>query len=173
MTTFALKLLDTYLIDVYYIFMIQIFQKNSVSKNNFLSLMKSYEVNYQDFIKLVDIKIINHKNLNKKYVSMPSRSKKKLSLSIQSVSNHTAIVRFSYTFFSSEQSLNYVDLKIYFDSKQVEIISSSKSRAYKIHKDLKSYHNQRLSRWYKNYFVSHWISSCLQDGYSFNACSEV
>ena len=40
-------------------------------------------------------------------------------------------------------------------------------------KDLKSYHNQRLSRWYKNYFVSHWISSCLQDGYSFNACSEV
>ena len=88
--------------------MIQIFQKNSVSKNNFLSLMKSYEVNYQDFIKLVDIKIIKHKNLNKKYVSMPSRSKKKLSLSIQSVSNHTAIVRFSYTFFSYSFLEKYV-----------------------------------------------------------------
>ena len=153
--------------------MIQIFQKNSVSKNNFLSLMKSYEVNYQDFIKLVDVKIINHKNLNKEYISMPSSSKKKLSLFIQSVSNHTAIVRFSYTFFSSEQSFNFVDLKIYFDSKQVEIISSTKSKPNKIHKDLKSYHDERLSRWYKNYFVSHWISTCLQDGYSFNANSEV
>ncbi len=153
--------------------MIQIFQKNSVSKNNFLSLMKSYEVNYQDFIKLVDVKIINHKNLNKEYISMPSSSKKKLSLFIQSVSNHTAIVRFSYTFFSNEQPFNFVDLKIYFDSKQVEIISSKKSKTNKIHKDLKNYHSERLSRWYKNYFVSHWISNCLQDGYSFNVNSEV
>ena len=104
---------------------------------------------------------------------MPSSSKKKLSLFIQTVSNHTAIVRFSYTFFSSEQSFNFVELKIYFDSKQVEIISSTKSKTNKIHKDLKSYHNERLSRWYKNYFVSHWISTCLQDGYSFNANSEV
>ena len=153
--------------------MIQIFHKNTVSKNNFLSLMKSYEVNYQDFIKLVDVKIINRKNLNKKYESMPPGLKKKLSLSIKSVSNHTAVVRFSYTFFSSEQLFNYVDLKIYFDSKQVEIITSTKPNGYKIRKDLKSYHTERLSRWYKNYFVSYWISTCLQNGYSFDACSEV
>ena len=42
--------------------MIQTYQNNSVSKNNFLSLMRSYEVNYRDLVKLVDINIINIKN---------------------------------------------------------------------------------------------------------------
>ena len=58
------------------IFMMQLFEYNSVSKNNFLSLMKTYEVNYKDFIKLVNVEIINSDNLNKNYISKSSVSKK-------------------------------------------------------------------------------------------------
>ena len=153
--------------------MMQIFEYNSVSKNNFLSLMKTYEVNYKDFIKLVNIEIINSDNINKNYVSISSISKKKLSLQIQTASNHTAIVRFSYNFLSDELLLKYVDLKIYFDSKQVEIIDEDKRNNKKIKKDIKNFHSERLSRWYKNYFVSYWITTCLKNGYSFDAQSEV
>ncbi len=58
--------------------MMQLFEYNSVSKNNFLSLMKTYEVNYKDFVKLVNIEIINSDNINKHYVSVSSISKKKI-----------------------------------------------------------------------------------------------
>ncbi len=153
--------------------MMQIFEYNSVSKNNFLSLMKTYEVNYKDFIKLVNIEIINSDNINKNYVSISSISKKKLSLQIQTASNHTATVRFSYNFLSDDLLLKYVDLKIYFDSKQVEIIDEDKRSNNSIKKDIKNFHNERLSRWYKNYFVSHWITTCLKNGYSFDTQSEV
>ena len=154
-------------------FMIQTHQNNSVSKNNFLSLMKSYEVNYRDLAKLVDINIINIENLNKIYESLSSDDKKKLSLQIKSVTNHTAEIRFSYSFTISGLSYNFVDLKIYFDSKQVEIISPNNNKHKKICSDITSFHNVRLSKWYKNYFVSHWISACLKNGYSFDAKTEV
>ena len=154
-------------------FMIQTYQNNSVSKNNFLSLMRSYEVNYRDLFKLVDINIINIKNLNKIYESSSTNDDKKLSLEIKSVTNHTAEVRFSYSFSISGLSYNFVDLKIYFDSNQVEIISTKNYKHKKICSDISSFHNVRLSKWYKNYFVSHWISACLENGYSFDAKTEV
>ena len=153
--------------------MIQTYQNNSVSKNNFLSLMRSYEVNYRDLVKLVDINIINIKNLNKIYQSLSSDQDKKLSLQIKSVTNHTAEIRFSYNFPISDLSYNFVDLKIYFDSKQAEIISSKNNRYKKICSNISSFHNIRLSKWYKNYSVSHWISACLKNGYSFDAKTEV
>ena len=49
--------------------MIQAFQINSVSKNNFISLMISYEKNYKDFSKLVDLSIITQRNTSKKFES--------------------------------------------------------------------------------------------------------
>ena len=59
------KLLDTNLISVYYYFMIQAHQINSVSKNNFLSLMKLYEKNYYLITNLINTEVININNLNK------------------------------------------------------------------------------------------------------------
>ena len=117
--------------------------------------------------------VLTVKNLNKTYESSSSNDDKKLSLEIKSVTNHTAEVRFSYSFSISGLSYNFVDLKIYFDSNQVEIISTKNYKHKKICSDISSFHNVRLSKWYKNYFVSHWISACLKNGYSFDAKTEV
>ena len=167
------KLLDTNLISVYYYFMIQAHQINSVSKNNFLSLMKLYEKNYYLITNLINTEVININNLNKDFQSSSVDLNKKLLLSIYSVSKHTALVKFSYNFFSKDTYINYVNLKIYFDSKQVEIIDSNGFNKSKCLKDMQKFHNIRLSKWYKSYFLSLWLNNCIKNGYSFDAQSEV
>ena len=166
-------LLDTKLISVYYDSMIQAYQINSVSKNNFLSLMKSYEKNYYSIKNLVDLEILNIKSIGKKFQSKPGKSKEKLLLSVCTISKHTAEIKFSYNFFSKDVYVNYVDLKIYFDSKQVEIIESKNFKQKQYLKDMQTFHNIRLSKWYKSYFLSLWLNSCIKNGYSFDAQSEV
>ena len=153
--------------------MIQAFQVNSVSKNNFISLMTSYEKNYKDFSKLVDLSIITESNISKKFESSTGHVDKKLSLSVELVTNHTAQVRFAYNFFSNNTYINYVDLKIYFDSRQAEIINTNDSKSMHTATDINKYHNMRLSKWYKNYFLSIWLKNCIKNGYSFEAQSEV
>ena len=74
-------------------------QINSVSKNNFLSLMRTYEKNYKIISKLINFNIINKDNINAKFESKSKITKKKLLLSISYVTNHTALIKFSYNFF--------------------------------------------------------------------------
>ena len=153
--------------------MIQPYQINSVSKNNFLSLMSSYDQNFKDLSKLICLDIITQNNELKKFVSLPNATDKKLSLLIKSVTNHTAIIKFSYDFFSDDICINYVELKIYFDSRQVEIMSTNDNRSSKILSNIREFHNLRLGKWYKNYFLSIWLKNCIKNGYSFDAQSEV
>jgi hypothetical protein len=49
--------------------MIQTHQINSVSKNNFLSLMKLYEKNYYLISNLINLEVINSSSLNKNFES--------------------------------------------------------------------------------------------------------
>ena len=153
--------------------MIQAHQINSVSKNNFLSLMKLYEKNYYLISNLINLEVINSSSLNKNFESTSVILDKKLLLSIYSVSKHTALIKFSYNFFSKDTYINYVDLKIYFDSKQVEIIDSNGFNKKICLKDIQKFHNIRLSKWYKSYFLSLWLISSIKNGYSFDAQSEV
>ena len=153
--------------------MIQAHQINSVSKNNFLSLMKLYEKNYFLVSNLINLEIINISSLNKNFESSSIELNKKLLLSVYSVSKHTALIKFSYNFFSKDTYINYVNLKIYFDSKQVEIIDSNGFNKNKCLKDMQKFHNIRLSKWYKSYFLSLWLSNCIKNGYSFDTQSEV
>ena len=153
--------------------MIQPYQINSISKNNFLSLMSSYEQNFKDLSKLICLDIITQNNELKKFVSLPNATDKKLSLLIKSVTNHTSIIKFSYDFFSDDICINYVELKIYFDSRQVEIMSTNDNRSSKILSNIREFHNLRLGKWYKNYFLSIWLKNCIKNGYSFDAQSEV
>ena len=95
--------------------MIQAHNINSVSKNNFLSLMKLYEKNYYLVSKLINLEILNVNNLDKSFQSDPGTPSKKLLLSISSISKHTSTIKFSYNFFSQDIYINYVQLKIYFD----------------------------------------------------------
>lgn len=148
-------------------------QINSVSKNNFLSLMRTYEKNYKIISKLINFKIINKDNINAKFESKSKITKKKLLLSISYVTNHTALIKFSYNFFSKDTYINYVELKIYFDSKQLEIINSNGMHQRLFCNDIQKFHNLRLSKWYKSYFLSIWLDNCLENGYSFDAQSEV
>jgi len=153
--------------------MIDGLQINSVSKNNFLSLMKSYERNYNYASDLINFDIICLNNISKNFESRSSYGGKKLLLSIKSVSNHTALIRFSYDFFSDNIYINYVDIKIYFDSKQVEVLNTKRLMHNIDHKNIQKFHNIRLSRWYKSYFLSLWLSNCIENGYSFDTHSEV
>ena len=153
--------------------MIQAHNINSVSKNNFLSLMKLYEKNYYLVSKLINLEILNVNNLDKSFQSDPGTPSKKLLLSISSISKHTSTIKFSYNFFSQDIYINYVQLKIYFDSKQVEIIDENNFNK-KIHlKDMKKFHSMRLSKWYKSYFLSLWLNNSIKNCYSFDAQSEV
>ena len=93
------KLLDTNLNCVYYYSMIQAHQINSVSKNNFLSLMKLYEKNYYLISNLINLEVINSSSLNKNFESTSVILDKKLLLSVYSISKHTALIKFSYNFF--------------------------------------------------------------------------
>jgi len=153
--------------------MIKAYQINSVSKNNFLSLMRTYEKNYKTIFKLINFNIINKANINSKFESKSEITNQKLMLTIRSVSNHTALIKFSYNFFSKNVYINYVELKIYFDSKQLEIIDADGFSKKFYNDDIQKFHNLRLSKWYKSYFLSIWLDNCLENGYSFDAQSEV
>lgn len=76
-------------------------------------------------------------------------------------------------FFSDDICINYVELKIYFDSRQVEIMSTNDNRSSKILSSIREFHNLRLGKWYKNYFLSIWLKNCIKNGYSFDGQSEV
>ena len=153
--------------------MIYASEYNSVSKNNFLSLMKTYERNYKIISKLINFDIINKNNINSKFESKSKCSKKKLRLTINYVTAHTALIKFSYNFFSKNTYINYVELKIYFDSKQLEIINSNGTYQKVFSNDIQKFHNLRLSKWYKSYFLSIWLNNCLENGYSFDSQSAV
>ena len=146
---------------------------NSVSKNNFLSLMKSYERNFRLLRDLIDFRIITEKNIKKFFEANPITSDKVLRLGIHSISNHTAEIKFSYNFFPGNKFIDYVSLKIYFDSKQVEILDLNKHRKGIPVNNIQSFHDIRLSKWYKNYFLHLWLKNCLNKGYSFDYHSEV
>lgn len=146
---------------------------NSVSKNNFLSLMRSYERNFRLLRDLVDFRIITEKNIRKSFEVKPDISDKSLRLDICSISNHTAEIKFSYNFFPGYKFIEYVSLKIYFDSKQVEILGLSKFKKRQSLNNIQNFHDIRLSKWYKNYFLHLWLQNCLNKGYSFDLHSKV
>ncbi len=135
--------------------------------------MRTYERNYKIISKLINFNIINKANINSKFESKSEITKQKLMLTITSVSNHTALIKFSYNFFSKNVYINYVELKIYFDSKQLEIIDSNRLTKKFYNDDIQKFHNLRLSKWYKSYFLSIWLDNCLKNGYSFDAQSAV
>ena len=166
-------LLDTNLIGVYYCEMINLSKINSVSKNNFLSLMRSYEKNYITIFELIDLNLICPNNISKKFESKSKYSNKKLLLTIESVSNHTALIRFSYNLFSNDTYINFVDIKIYFDSKQIEVLNTNSFSQNNFNKKIQNFHNLRLSKWYKSYFLSIWLDNCVKNGYSFDVNTTV
>ena len=69
--------------------------------------------------------------------------------------------------------IDYVSLKIYFDSKQVEILNFDKLDRKINYNNIQKFHDIRLKKWYKNYFLHLWIKNCLKKGYSFDAYSKV
>tara|TARA_B100001758_G_scaffold247885_1_gene268145 strand:+ start:3522 stop:3989 length:468 start_codon:yes stop_codon:yes gene_type:complete len=155
--------------------MLEISNFNSVSKNNFLSLMRSYESNFILLSKLIDLDIVKNKSLGKKFESGLIDSNKKMHFYIESISKHTAIVKFLNNDFDDNLYLDIVKIKIYFDSKQVEILNHKNTNYYDLNtnKDIQIFHNVRLTKWYKSYFLSLWINGCLKKGYSFDSKSEV
>lgn len=155
--------------------MLEISNFNSVSKNNFLSLMKSYESNFILLSNLIDLDVINNKSLGKKFESRLINSNKKMRFFIESISKHTAIINFSNNDFDDNLYLDIVKIKIYFDSKQVEVLNPKNTNYFYLNnrKDIQIFHNVRLTKWYKSYFLSLWINHCLKKGYSFDLKSEV
>ena len=153
--------------------MIEARQINSVSKNNFLSLMESYEINYAQISKFVCLKNINPSVVGNRFASTSKVGGKKLLLLVESISNHTVFIKFSYNYFSDGEFISYVDLKIFLDSKQVEIIHSNEIKRRKLEVTIQKFHTIRLTKWYKNYFLSLWLNNCIENGYSFDMQSEV
>ena len=153
--------------------MIEARQINSVSKNNFLSLMESYEINYTQISKFVDLENLNTNIIGRSFTSNNKAGEKKLLLFVESISNHTVFIKFSYNYFSDEEYVSYVDLKIFLDSKQVEIIHSNELDRRKPEVTIQKFHTMRLTKWYKNYFLSLWLNNCIENGYSFDMQSEV
>ena len=153
--------------------MIELHQINSVSKNNFLSLMESYEINYTQIAKFVDLENLNPNIIGRSFISANKAGDKKLLLLVESISNHTVFIKFSYNYFSNEEYISYVDLKIFLDSKQVEIIYSNELEQRKPGVTIQKFHTIRLTKWYKNYFLSLWLNNCIENGYSFDMQSEV
>ena len=153
--------------------MIEAQQINSVSKNNFLSLMESYEINYTQISKFVDLENLNTNIIGRSFTSNNKAGEKKLLLFVESISNHTVFIKFSYNYFSDDKYVSYVDLKIFLDSKQVEIIHSNELDRRKPEVTIQKFHTMRLTKWYKNYFLSLWLNNCIENGYSFDMQSEV
>jgi len=153
--------------------MIEACQINSVSKNNFLSLMESYEINYDLISKFVDLDNLNSNVVGRSFISTNKAGEKELILFVESISNHTFFIKFSYNYFAAGENVSYVDLKIFLDSKQVEIIHSNDLNYRKPDVTIQKFHTIRLTKWYKNYFLSLWLNNCIENGYSFDMQSEV
>ena len=147
--------------------------QNSVRKNNFLSLMKSYERNYYLLKEMIDFRIFNKDNISKYFTRKTDNDDNNIRLTINRVTNHTAEIKFSYSYFKSNTYIDYISLKIYFDSKQVEILNFKKLDRKINYNNIQKFHDIRLKKWYKNYFLHLWIKNCLKKGYSFGAYSKV
>ena len=148
-------------------------QPKSVRKNNFLSLMKSYERNYYLLKEMIDFRIFNKDNISKNFTRKTDNDDNNIRLTINRVTNHTAEIKFSYSYFKSNTYIDYISLKIYFDSKQVEILNFKKLDRKINYNNIQKFHDIRLKKWYKNYFLHLWIKNCLKKGYSFGAYSKV
>jgi len=152
--------------------MIQVNQTNTVSKNNFLSLMESYESNYKIISRLIDFSVFKESNIKKNFYLKSNNADKKLLFLIKSLTKHTAIINFSYDYFENNVYVKYTEIKIYFDSKQIEILKSNNFN-YNTSIKINNFHSLRLNKWYRSYFLSVWLNNCIQNGYSFDCQSEV
>ncbi len=66
---------------------------NSVRKNNFLSLMKSYERNYYLLKEMIDFRILNKDNVSKKFTRKTDNDDNNIRLTINRISNHKAEIK--------------------------------------------------------------------------------
>jgi hypothetical protein len=87
--------------------------------------MESYEINYTQISKFVDLENLNPNVIGRSFISNNKAGWKKLLLFVESISNHTVFIKFSYNYFSDDEYVSYVDLKIFIEYKQVEIIHSN------------------------------------------------
>ena len=62
-------------------------QQNSVRKNNFLSLMKSYERNYYLLKEMIDFRIFNKDNISKNFTRKTDNDDNNIRLTINRVTN--------------------------------------------------------------------------------------
>ena len=125
---------------------------NSVRKNNFLSLMKSYERNYYLLKEMIDFRILNKDNVSKKFTRKTDNDDNNIRLTINRISNHTAEIKFSYSYFKSNTYIDYISLKIYFDSKQVEILNFDKLNRKINYNNIQKFHDIRLKNGIKIIF---------------------
>ena len=60
--------------------------------------------------------------------------------------------------------------KVFDDSDGEPLIGATVKINYN---NIQKFHDIRLKKWYKNYFLHLWIKNCLKKGYSFDAYSKV
>ena len=129
-------------------------------KPNVGQLMDLCEENYALLAKLApELKQMTGKYLSTRLPHMD------LHLEILEQSPYTTLIHLTYYFDQSTEADPDTVLRVYHDSRQLEVIDLKQKYLPTIH----SYdHPGLLMKWKANVFISKWLSYCLHQGHSFN-----
>jgi len=88
-----------------------------------------------------------------------------LHLEILEQSRYTTLLRLTYLFADGQQPDPDTTLRVYHDSRQLEIIDLKQKRLFGKH----SYQHPALfMKWRANVFINKWLSYCIKQQHSFN-----
>ncbi len=122
-------------------------------------LMDLCEENYYLLLKLApELKLMQGKNLSTRLPHID------LHLEILEQSPYTSLIHLTYFFKPSKEADPDTVLRVYHDSKQLEVIDLKQKYLPVIH----TYeHPGLLMKWKANVFISKWLSYCLHQGHIF------
>ena len=123
-------------------------------------IIPNFDAELFSFIKLApELKQMTGKYLSTRLPHMD------LHLEILEQSPYTTLIHLTYFFDQSTEADPDTVLRVYHDSRQLEVIDLKQKYLPTIH----SYdHPGLLMKWKANVFISKWLSYCLHQGHSFN-----
>lgn len=130
---------------------------------SFAALMEMYEINYMQLRLLCgDIRGLHGSYISKQSSGIPLR------LEVLEQSSHTSILLLTYDFNSDDQPRPDLQIQIYHDSRQANVISRRcKFLGDEIDTRRMTQDTQLLCHWRTNRFLFKWVKYLRRQGYSF------
>ena len=136
------------------------------SSDKFHSLMKIYDINYKRINTIIPLDKLCLQDIGTIYELNSESYDFNLFVKVDFISRHTTILSFSYNKNSWKNESIHAKVKVFKDSKQVELIKNKHNNLKFCSRISKYFYKpESESLWYTNYLLSEWLEHCILNNF--------